>query len=128
MEIVRAEVEPEASDLLERLERQAAESGRLEGRVQTLENALRTERDARRRLAATLKRERKAAEALHARAEHAEASSASQTEELERLRQVVALAEQQRQAIWMQLSGAEHLLAMKSRPFWRRLLRRPPAE
>ena len=54
MEVVRCiagrQVEGEPSELLDRLERQAAESGRLVGRVEALENALRTERDARRRL------------------------------------------------------------------------------
>ena len=127
MEVVRA-IESEPSELLERLERQAAESGRLEGHVQTLESAVRRERDARRRLAETLKRERKAAETLHARAEQAEAASAAQAAELERLREAVALAEQQLQAIWAQFTDTERRLALKQRPFWRRLLRRPPAE
>jgi predicted nuclease with TOPRIM domain len=126
MEVVRS-IEPDASELLERLERQAAESGRLEGHVQTLESAVRREREARRRLADTLKRERKAAEALHTRAEHAEAVSTAQAEELERLREAVGLAEQQLQAMWAQLSDAERRLATGSRPFWRKLLRRPPA-
>ena len=55
------DTEVEASELLTRLEEHAAESGRLEGQAQTLERALEKERDGRRRLAATLKRERKAA-------------------------------------------------------------------
>jgi hypothetical protein len=131
MEVVRRQpdidVGPDPSELLGRLEAQAAESGRLEGRVQALEDAVRTERDARRRLAATLKRERKAAEALHQRAQRAEAAWAEQTEELERLRQAAALTEQQTQVIWMQLSDAERQLDWKSRPFWRRFLRQPPS-
>ncbi len=131
MEVVRRQpdidVEPDSSELLGRLERQAAESGRLEGRVQALEDAVRTERDARRRLAATLKRERKAAEALHQRAQRAEAEYAAQTEELERLRQAASLTEQQTQVIWMQLSEAERQLDWQSRPFWRRMLRQPPS-
>jgi chromosome segregation ATPase len=133
MEVLRS-IEPDTSDLLERLERQAAESGRLEGRVDALENALRTERDARRRLAATLKRERAAAVALHhraeqaeARAEQAEAASAAQAEELGRLREAIAVAEQQVQAAWAQCADAENRLAWKSRPLWRKALRRPPA-
>jgi chromosome segregation ATPase len=126
MEVVRS-IEPDTSDLLERLERHAAESGRLEGRVESLENALRTEREARRRLAAILKRERKAAAALHARAEQAEAASAAQAEELSHLREATALAEQQVQAAWAQFADAEHRLAVKRRPLWRKLLRRPPA-
>jgi hypothetical protein len=95
------ETEPEASELLSRLERQAAEAGRLEGRVQTLERALKTERDARRRLAATLKRERAAAKSLHARAH---------------------LAEQQAQATWAQLTETQHQLALAARPLWQKLL------
>lgn len=134
MEVLRS-IEPDTSELLERLERQAAESGRLEGRVDALENALRTEREARRRLATTLKRERAAAVALHhraeqaeARAEQAEAASAAQAEELGRLREAIAVAEQQVQAAWAQCADAEHRLAWKCRPLWRKALRRPPAQ
>jgi hypothetical protein len=122
------EVEPEASELLSRLERQAEESGRLKGRVQTLEEALRSERDAHRRMTEMLTRERTAAEAIHARVEQAEAASADQAEELERLRQAMVLAEQQVQMMSMQLADAERQLALKSRPVWRKLLRRPPAQ
>ncbi|HEX6584524.1 MAG TPA: hypothetical protein VF056_13050 [Thermoleophilaceae bacterium] len=104
------EVEPEASELLSRLERQAEESGRLDGRVKTLEGALRSERDARRRVTTALTRERKAAEAIQARAEQAEAAQAGQAAEFEGLRQAKVLAEQQVQIIW------------------RKLLRRPPAQ
>ena len=111
-------IAPDTSELLERLERQAAESGRLEERVESLENALRVEREARRRLAATLKRERAAAEALHQRAE--------QAEELGRLREGMAMAEQQLQTAWTQCAEVEHQLAMKCRPLWRKVLRRPP--
>ena len=124
MEVVRS-IEPEASELLERLERQAAESGRLEGRVESLEGALRREREARRRLADTLKRERAAAEALHARAEQAEAANAAQAAEIERLREAVTLAEQQLQAMLTQVGDAQ--VAMEGRPRWRKLLLRPPA-
>jgi predicted nuclease with TOPRIM domain len=120
-------IAPDTSELLERLERQAAESGRLEERVESLENALRVEREARRRLAATLKRERAAAEALHQRAEQAEAVSAAQAEELGRLREGMAMAEQQLQTAWAQCAGVEHQLALKCRPLWRKMLRRPPA-
>ncbi len=131
MEVVRSQpdvhVEPEPTELLGRLERQAAESGRLVGHVEALEESVRTERDARRRLAATLKRERKAAAALHERAELAEAASAAQAEEIERLRQAAAVSEQQAQLVWMQLAAAERQLAWSSRPLWRRLLRRPPS-
>jgi hypothetical protein len=95
------ETEAEASELLSRLERQAAEAGRLEGRVQTLERELQTERDARRRVTATLKRERGAAKTLHARAH---------------------LAEQQVQAMWAQIAEIERQLALKSRPLWQKLL------
>lgn len=125
MEVVRS-IEPEASELLERLERQAAESGRLEGRVESLESALRREREARRRLADTLKRERTAAEALHARAEQSEAASAAQAAEIEHLRRAVALAEQQLQAMLTQVGDAQ--VAMEARPRWRKLMHRPPAQ
>ncbi len=125
---LRAVEMEDSTELLGRLERQAAESGRLEGRVQILEDALETERDARRRLAATLKRERKAAEALHVRAELAEASSATQAEELERLRQAVVLADQSAQVIRIQLAETQRELALSTRPAWRKLLRRPPAQ
>jgi chromosome segregation ATPase len=119
------EQELDTSELLGRLERQAAESGRLEGRVDALELALRTERDARRRLADTLKRERKAAEALHARAQQAEATVEAQAAELEELRQAAAVSEGQMQVIWMQLADAERRLAARRPSLWRRLLRRP---
>jgi len=125
MEVVRS-IEPEASELLERLERQAAESGRLEGRVESLEGGLRREREARRRLADTLKRERMAAEALHVRAEQAEAANAAQAAEIERLREAVTLAEQQLQAMLTQVGDAQ--VAMEARPRWRKLLLRPPAQ
>jgi hypothetical protein len=121
-------IEPDTSDLVERLERQAAESGRLEGRVESLENALRVEREARRRLVATMKRERKAAEALQARAEKAEAASAAHSEEATRLRESLSVAEQQIQLAWAHCSDIEQQLAVKSRPLWRKMLRRPPAQ
>ncbi len=108
------DTEVEASELLTRLERQAAESGRLEGRTQTLEEALKAERDARRRLGETLKRERKAAKALHDRAEHDRAARAQ--------------SEQQLQMAWARLMQAEQELALRARPLWRKLLRRPPRD
>jgi chromosome segregation ATPase len=113
--------------LLGRLEAQAEEIGRLDARAESFERVARAERDARRRLADQLKRERKAAGALNERAEAAEAAWATQAEELERLRQGVRLADQQMQALWMRLHDAERELAMRSRPLWRRLLRRAPA-
>ena len=125
MEVVRS-IEPEPSELLERLERQATESGRLEERVESLEAAVKREREARRRLADTLKRERTAAEALHARAEQAEAANAAQAAEIERLREAVTLAEQQLQAMLTQMADTN--LAMETRPRWRKLLHRPPAQ
>jgi chromosome segregation ATPase len=122
------DTEVEASELLTRLEQQAAESGRLEGQTQTLERALRGERDARRRLAETLKRERRAAKALHDRAEQDRAARAAAEEELERLRQGFAVSEQQLQMSWARLRQAEQELAEKARPQWRRLLRLPPGD
>jgi hypothetical protein len=121
---VDAELEP--SELLTRLERHAAESGRLKGRVQTLERALKSEREARRRLGETLQRERRAAKALHERAELGREAAASATEELERVRQAFALSEQQLKVSWARLMQAELQLAISERSLWRRLLRRPP--
>jgi chromosome segregation ATPase len=118
----------EDSDLLTRLERQAAESGRLEGRAETLERALKAERDARRRLGETLKRERKAAKALHDRAEHDRAARTAAEEELERVRQGFATSEQQLRVSWARLMQAEQELALRTRPLWRKLLRRPPGD
>ena len=120
-------VELGSAALLERLESQAAEAGRLEGRVDALESALRTERDARRRAIETLKRERKAAEAIAERAEREAAAHASAAAEAERLRQVVSTSEQQLQIMWGRLVQAEQQLAVAERPLWRKLLRRPPA-
>ena len=117
------DVELESSDLLTRLERQAAESGRLDGRVQTLERALKAERDARRRLGETLQRERRAAETVHARAQTAQEAA---TEELERMRQVVAATQQEMRVTRARLIQAEQQLALKERSVWRKLLRRPP--
>jgi hypothetical protein len=119
-----AEIEP--SELLTRLERQAAESGRLDGRVQTLERALKTERDARRRLGETLQRERRAALALHERAERGREEAASAAEELERITQAYAVSEQQLQMSWARLMHAEQQLALRGRSLWRKLFRRPP--
>lgn len=116
----------EMSELLTRLELQAAESGRLEGRVQTVERALKTERNARRRLADTLKRERSAAAAIHERGQRDAAALSSATEELERLRQVIADSDHQIQLSWARLMQVERELALRQRPLWRRLLRRPP--
>jgi len=122
------DTEVEASELLTRLERHAAESGRLEGQAQTLERALETERDGRRRLAATLKRERKAARALHDRAEHDRAARAAAEEDLARVRQAFTACEQQLQTSWARLVQAEQELAVRTRPLWRKLLFRTPRD
>jgi hypothetical protein len=119
------DTEIEASEILTRLEQQAAESGRLEGQAQTLERALKAERDARRRRAETLKRERRAAKALHDRAAHDRAARAAAEEELERVRHGFSLSEQQLQTSWARLMRAERELALWARPLWRKLLRRP---
>jgi hypothetical protein len=118
----------DGNTLLDRLERQAAELGRLQGRTSSLERALRAERDARRRIATTLQREREEAAALRERAEHESAAHASAAAELERLRQAVVLSEQQTRLIWMQLTESERQLARQSRPLWRKLLGRPAHE
>jgi hypothetical protein len=123
---VDTEIDP--AELLMRLERQAAESGRLEARIQTLEVALKAERGARRRLADRLKRERDAAAAIHERAERDAAELSSATEELERLRNAIAVDDQQVQMSWARLMEAEQQLAWKERSLWRKLLLRPPAQ
>ena len=122
------DTEIETSELLTRLERQAAESGRLEGQTQTLERALKAERDARRRLGETLKRERRAARALHDRAEHDRAGRSVAEAELERVRQGLAVSEQQLKMSWARLMQVEQELAVRERPRWRKLLRRPPRD
>jgi hypothetical protein len=119
-----ADTELEPAALLTRLERQAAESGRLGGRVQTLERALKTEREARRRLAETVQRERKAAKALHDRAQQEREARAAAGEELERVREALALSEQQLKASWARLAYAEQELAAHEGSFWGRLLPR----
>jgi chromosome segregation ATPase len=96
-------------------------------KIDSLERVARGERDARRRLADTLKRERKAAEAVHARAEAAEAALAEQAQEVGRLEQALSESEQYKHLIWMQLAETQAELAVRSRPLWRKLLRRPPA-
>lgn len=121
-----ADGELQASQLLTRLEKHAAESGRLEGRVQTLERALKSERDARRRLTEVLRRERRAAGALHERAERDRAAHASATEQLERVQRAFAVSERQLQMSWARLMHAEQQLVLTERSLWRRLLRRPP--
>ena len=123
---IDTEIDP--AELLMRLERQAAESGRLEARIQALEEALKAERGARRRLADRLKRERDAAAAIHERAERDAAELSSATEELERLRHAIAVDDQQVQMSWARLMEAEQQLAWKERSPWRKLLRRPPAQ
>src|ERR687886_536924 len=95
--VIRLADEPDATalettDLLGRLEAQAEENGRLQAKAESFERVARAERDARRRLADTLKRERKAAEVIHARAEEAEAALAARAAEVERLEQSVSLA------------------------------------
>ena len=119
-------IELDTTDLLSRLEAQAEEAGRLRAHAEAMERVARAERDSRRRLANTLKQERKAAEALRERAVRAETLLAARTEEIERLSQFVGLAEQQMQAVWTHLSITEHPQDLPPLPLWRRVLRRPP--
>jgi chromosome segregation ATPase len=119
-------VELDTADLLGRLEAQAEETGRLQEKVASFERMARAERDARRRLAETIKRERKAAEALHARAERAEAALAAQAEEVERLQQAVEAPERQMQLHVTRMMEVEREQALKDRSLWRKLLQRPP--
>ena len=130
---VRLAEAPDAVDvdpavLLERLEWQAAEAGRLAGRVEALEGALKTERDSRRRAVETLKRERKAAEAIAERAEAEAAGHAAAAAEAERLREVVATMEPQLRMTWARLAEVERQLAIAERPLWRKVLRLPPGD
>src|SRR5215208_6046808 len=90
-------IELETTDLLARLEAQAEENGRLTEKAQSFERVARAEREARRRLADTLRRERSAAEALHARLQEAEAGQAAQAEQAKRVEQALGLLEQQKQ-------------------------------
>lgn len=121
-----ADAELHPSQLLSRLEKHAAETGRLEGRVQTLERTVKSERDARRRLTEVLQRERRAARALHERAERDRVAHASAAEELERVQRAFSVTEKQLQMSWARLVHAEQQLALHERSLWRRVLRRPP--
>lgn len=119
-------LELDPTELLARLEAQAAENGRLEAQIEALESAAGAERDARRRLADTLKKERKAAAEIHERAERHMKAHAAAAEEIERLRQSVAVSELHVQQAWARLADAEGRAAWNGRAFWRKLLRRPP--
>jgi hypothetical protein len=128
---IRLAEEPDALELapielLARLEAQAAENGRLEAKVESLERTTRAERDGRRRLGETLKRERKAAEVIHQRAEHYRAAHAEAVQELERVREGASVTELHVEQAWSRLAEAERRLAAHERGFWRRLLRLPP--
>jgi chromosome segregation ATPase len=120
-------IELDTNDLLGRLEAQAEENGRLRARVESSQGVARSERESRRRLSETIKRERKAAEALHARAEHAESELAARAQEVERLERALAASEQHKQVLWAQLAETERELVLRSRSLWRRVLRRPAA-
>jgi hypothetical protein len=119
-------LELDVAELLNRLETQAGENGRLEARVQALERAAGAERDARRRLVDTLKRERKAAAAIHERAEHERQAHAAAAEELARIREGASVTELHVQQAWSRLAEAERRLAGYERGFWSRLFRRSP--
>lgn len=125
--VMAVETDADTPDLLTRLEKQAAECGRLEGRVEALEQAVKTEREARRKLAETLKRERAAARAIHERAERAEAELATARGELETLQGALDASEHEVQLARAQMKQLEHQLAWKCRSPLRKLLRRPPA-
>jgi hypothetical protein len=120
------EAVPDASAVLARLEHYIAESGRLLERIDVLEARLRAERDARRRIAGLVRRERVAAKALAERAELAEAAQAAAAAENERLRATVATSEQALEAAWSHVAQVEEQLTWAHRPAWRKLLRRPP--
>jgi membrane protein involved in colicin uptake len=117
---------PAASDLLTRLEHQAAECGRLHERIDALEQRVRAERDARRRVIETIRRERIAAKRLAERAERAEASAATLAEENARLQSAAAASERAVEAAWSHIVDVEFQLAWATRPLWRKILRRIP--
>jgi hypothetical protein len=120
-------IEVDTIELLGRLEAQAEENGRLRAHAESMERVARAERDGRRRMTDTLKRERRTAEALHERAERAEAELAAKTEQAAELERSLGISEQQNHALWAQLAEAGRELALRRRPLWRKLLRRPPA-
>lgn len=124
--VVTDAIELDAGELLARLEAQAAENGRLEARVQALERAVSGERDARRRLAATLKKERRAAAAIHEQSERYREEHAASVDELERLRQASAVSDLHVQQAWARVAETEQRLAYYEQGFWRRLFRRSP--
>ena len=106
--VIRLEDPPDAVELdtrqlLGRLEAQAEENGRLVEKAQAFERVARAERESRRRLSDTLKRERAAAEALHVRAEEAEAALAAQSEHVRGFEDALAAVEQEKQMTSMQL-------------------------
>jgi hypothetical protein len=117
----------DVAELLDRLEAQAEENGRLTARVDALERAARAERDARRRLGETLKRERSAAAAIHERFEAERDAHAAAAEELGRLRQGATVTDLHVQQTWARLAEAERRLASRERGFWQRLLGRSSA-
>ena len=119
-------IELDTNDVLSRLEAQAEENGRLRAHAEAMERVARAERDSRRRLADTLKQERRAAEALHQRAERDRAERDAMAAELERLRESASLNQTQVEHAWSRLTEADRRLAEQDRGFWGRLFRRPP--
>ena len=81
------DTEVEASELLTRLEHQAAESGRLEGQTQTLERALKAERDGSAAARGHAEARAQSRQGTPHRAEHDRAARAAAEEDLERVRQ-----------------------------------------
>jgi hypothetical protein len=117
--------ELDAAELVSRLEEQAAENGRLQAQLEAADRIAGSERDARRRVVAQLKRERKAAAALHERAQRDREAHVAAVEELECVRRGAELAELHVQQAWTRLSETERRLAYYERGLWARLLRRP---
>jgi hypothetical protein len=119
-------IEVDTNDLLGRLEFQAEEIGRLKARAESFERVARAERDARRRMSDTLKRERRAAEALQERVVAERAEREGITHELERLRESAAMNQVQVEQAWTRLAEAERRIAEHERSVWRKLFRREP--
>lgn len=110
-----------ASELLDRVERQAQETERATVRIEQLERALEAERSARRDLDALLARERKTAADLRSQLDAHTAADAESQEGAERLEDLQRHLERS----WAEVHRLKLQLAQAERPLWRRLARRP---
>lgn len=124
----KATVDP--NELLERLARQTEELERAKVRLEQLGGmyeALNSERRARTAAARELEKERRARQEIEQELEEERSANAE-------LEAALRLAERQNEAVerqmnlsWTQLQTLEADFAWRSRSWWRRMLRRPPA-